>query len=694
MGPRRAAAQVLEPAALGGAGRHFSDVVSAAVLSHVERTTGVSPDEILRQAGDDRAVDHVASGAGWSDHRQFRAILQHAAAALGGPAGLRGLGAALALDEDAQPYVDAMNDLGSPADLYRDAGALAHLFMPAIDMTVEQPDPMRCTVRLRLQPGLEPFAELCALVSGLLSLLPRLFGFDTAHVEHSACSCQGAVACVFAVSWSEPEFSADLARVVRTRRRAERARVRGLLDAVGTLGAGPGIDESLDTLVGATHRATRGLGVVLALGPQSVTSRRVFWSGVDADEAEAMAVALLGEADAIGGPVVAVTGAGGAHGFMAVVPPVGVVTRDQLEVARAYAEIAAAALDSATELAGARRQADGSAQLLALSAALAETLSVEEAARCIAAAVPDLLRCEQVVVVVRDPNLPIGRLAALQGFPSDATERLQRQVVAMFDHPPGAGAIRHAAGDEPVTALDRCLLEGGCSEWLVVPLAVDDDVVGVLVAGVTGQGTLPEPGPTELDTVEGLVHQAALSIRSAVLHEQTRIDALHDALTGLANRALFRDRVDLALARARRHSTTGAVLAVDIDGFGSINERFGRATGDLVLRSVANRLALALRKTDCLARIGADAFGVVLEGSAGFPSAQVAERLLGVVRQPLATTGTEPPISVTASIGMAHFDPTADVETLSSNAVVAASHAASAGGDGLAEHQVRGPAGA
>lgn len=689
MGPRRAAAQVLEPAALGGVGRHFSDVVSAAVLSHVERTTGVSPDEILRQAGDDRAVDHVASGAGWSDHRQFRAILERAAAALGGPAGLRGLGAALALDEDAQPYVDAMNDLGSPADLYRDAGALAQLFMPATDMTVDQSDPMRCTVRLRLQPGLEPFAELCALVSGLLSLLPRLFGFDTAAVEHSECSCQGAASCLFEVSWSEPEFSADLAQLVRTRRRAERARVRGLLDAVGTLGAGPGIDESLDMLVGATRRATRGLGVVLALGPQSVTSRRVFWSGVAAEEAEAMAGPLAGDAEPVGGPVVAVTGAGGTHGFMAVVPPVGVVTRDQLEVVRAYAEIAAAALDSATELAGARRQADGSAQLLVLSAALAETLSVEEAARCIAAAVPDLLRCEQVVVVVRDPNLPIGRLAALQGFTSEATERLQRLVVAMFDHPPGAGAVRRLAGDEPVTALDRCLLEGGCSEWLVVPLAVDDDVVGVLVAGVSGQRRLPEPGPDELGTVDGLVHQAALAIRSAVLHEQTRTDALHDALTGLANRALFRDRLALALARSRRHGTTGAVLVVDIDGFGSLNERFGRATGDLVLRSVANRLGLALRKTDCLARIGADAFGIVLEGSGGFPPGQVAERLLDVVRQPLAVTESHPPITVTASIGLARVDATADVETLSSNAAVAATRAASAGGDSLAEHQAR-----
>lgn len=689
MGPQRAAAQVLEPAAIGGADRHFSDVVSAAVLSHVARTTGVPPDEILRQAGDGRAVDHVTSGAGWSDHRQFRAILQRAAAALGGSAGLRGLGAALAIDEDAQPYIDALHELGTPADLYREVGDLAHLFMPATQMTVEQPGPTRCTVRLRLRPGLEPFAELCALLSGLLSLLPRLFGFDTAEVEHSVCTCHGAAACVFEVSWAEPAFSADLARLVRTRRRAERARVRELLDAVGTLAAGPGIDDSLDKLVDTMHRATRGLGVVLALAPQAETSRRVFWSGVDPAEAQSMAVALVGDADTVTEPVVPVTGAAGGHGFIALVAPVGVVTRNQLETVRAYAEIAAAALDSANGLTEARRRAGGAAQLLELSAALAEALSVEDAARRIAAAVPELLRCEQVVVVVRDPNLPIGRLASLQGFSVEATERLQRLVVTMFDHPPGAGTVRRVAGEEPVTALDRCLLEGGCTEWLVVPLAVDDDLVGMLVAGVTGEGTLPEPVPHQRDTIDGLAQQAALALRSAVLHEQTHTDALHDPLTGLANRALFRDRVELALARCRRHGTTGAVLVIDLDGFGALNDRLGRATGDLVLRSVANRLALIMRRTDCVARIGADAFGVALEGGTGIPLDRIAERLLDLVRQPLTLPEAGQSVTMTASIGVAHLDPVADVESLSSGALIATGNAAAAGGDRVAVYSRR-----
>ena len=136
---------------------------------------------------------------------------------------------------------------------------------------------------------------------------------------------------------------------------------------------------------------------------------------------------------------------------------------------------------------------------------------------------------------------------------------------------------------------------------------------------------------------------------------QLRHQALHDALTGLPNRVLALDRAEQMLARARRQQLPVAALYVDVDGFKDVNDSFGHAAGDHLLRIVAERLESVIREGDTAARLGGDEFVVLVEGSTLDAGPElVAERLLEALRAPYDMTaeiGRE--LALTASVGVA-----------------------------------------
>jgi diguanylate cyclase (GGDEF)-like protein len=136
--------------------------------------------------------------------------------------------------------------------------------------------------------------------------------------------------------------------------------------------------------------------------------------------------------------------------------------------------------------------------------------------------------------------------------------------------------------------------------------------------------------------------------------------ALHDPLTGLANRALITDRVAQLLARGRRTGIPGAVLFVDIDEFKNINDTLGHAAGDQLLQAVAARLTIGLRAVDSVGRLGGDEFIVLIDGDPQTTPQLVAQRILDVMRQPVMLPGSSTPIMITTTIGIAvglHDDP-------------------------------------
>ena len=135
---------------------------------------------------------------------------------------------------------------------------------------------------------------------------------------------------------------------------------------------------------------------------------------------------------------------------------------------------------------------------------------------------------------------------------------------------------------------------------------------------------------------------------------QLRHQAGHDALTGLPNRALIFDRAEQMAARARRDHSNVAALFVDLDQFKDVNDTFGHAAGDELLRQVSGRFSAVVRETDTVGRLGGDEFVVLVETAEGVPDPEdVARDLLSSLREPFYLAKDRHLSSVSASIGIA-----------------------------------------
>jgi diguanylate cyclase (GGDEF)-like protein/PAS domain S-box-containing protein len=186
----------------------------------------------------------------------------------------------------------------------------------------------------------------------------------------------------------------------------------------------------------------------------------------------------------------------------------------------------------------------------------------------------------------------------------------------------------------------------------------DGSAVWVLENMTMIEGTMPE-------ILEGTVIDIT---DRKYAQEEIEYQAYHDVLTGLPNRLLFRDRISVALAHARRTARAVAVMFFDLDDFKNVNDSLGHTVGDRLLQAVGMRLVAAVRAEDTVARMGGDEFTVLLSDVAdGRGAATVARKILDSISAPVVIDGHE--LKVTTSIGIAVFPGDGfDAETLLKNA--------------------------
>jgi diguanylate cyclase (GGDEF)-like protein/PAS domain S-box-containing protein len=183
-------------------------------------------------------------------------------------------------------------------------------------------------------------------------------------------------------------------------------------------------------------------------------------------------------------------------------------------------------------------------------------------------------------------------------------------------------------------------------------------------------------------TADPAVHGLALNLRDISerkgLEEQLRELAFHDPLTKLANRNLFRDRVQHAIAIARRARRHVAVMFLDLDDFKNVNDTLGHDAGDRLLQEVAERLINTMRTTDTVARLAGDEFAVLLEGVDGLADVEPpAAKLVEALGMPFVIGETD--VEVGISVGIAISTAESAAEDLLSNADIAMYNAKAAG---------------
>jgi diguanylate cyclase (GGDEF)-like protein/PAS domain S-box-containing protein len=173
------------------------------------------------------------------------------------------------------------------------------------------------------------------------------------------------------------------------------------------------------------------------------------------------------------------------------------------------------------------------------------------------------------------------------------------------------------------------------------------------------------------DITQRKMAEAALRAQAEVNEHQ----ALHDALTGLANRTLFRNRIEHAVTTMRRTGGRAAVVIMDLDGFKEINDSLGHAAGDDLLRELGRRLQAAVRGSDTVARLGGDEFGALLpDATVPDEVRRAVERMQAAIESPITLHGLE--LSLEGSLGIALYpDDGEDVETLLRSADGAMYHA-------------------
>lgn len=192
----------------------------------------------------------------------------------------------------------------------------------------------------------------------------------------------------------------------------------------------------------------------------------------------------------------------------------------------------------------------------------------------------------------------------------------------------------------------------GLRSMVVLPLKHRNATVGVLKAMSARPGAFDENHTVLLGLLSEVVG-AAMFYATKYESDDLFHQATHDSLTGLANRALFMDRLRNVLARGERVHQPVDVLMIDTDGLKPVNDTRGHRVGDAVLREFANRLRRGTRTSDTVARLGGDEFAVMLSPGVGPDGAGAAiERLYAAMAAPLEFETHRVPLH--ASMGVAH----------------------------------------
>ncbi|HYO37345.1 MAG TPA: diguanylate cyclase [Geodermatophilus sp.] len=661
-----------------GEPRETSGATTGLLLDHVRARAGeAAVDEVVRRAGVPFTPAQLAEMSTWTSYDTRIRLFTAATEVLGDPGLMYRVGAGSLHTDLNGSLVVLVRTMGSPRQVFARLPRAVAKFSTTSTMEVLESDATSATLRYRLHAGYVHSRLDCDYARGLMSVVPTIFGLAPAHVVHEECESDGFDACVYHLSWDRRSRRPWRRRgdtAADAELRALRTQVRALQSAATDLVDGEDLDTVLTRIVQRAAAAVLAPAYLLAVSPPRGGTPLVHSAGLPAAEVPGLTARLLAGED-LGPSAVAVDVASArrTHGRLAALhgPGSGGIG-DERGMLAAYAGHAAAALDLVMALETSRAEARRAGALLELAHGLSQ--AGDSAAICdvVAGALPGVVGCRSAAVMLWDPTSGVLSTAATVGLAPERETVMRRTSLRAEDVPElldmltdrGPRAVTAADASAPMRELLTAL---GLSGSVAVPLLAGSTFLGVVTAGWSAGEAGGAPDADVPARLRGVADQASTALQKARLLETVRHQASHDALTGLPNRVLFRERLVAALAAVPGTGHVG-VLFCDLDRFKAVNDTLGHAAGDELLRQVSARLRAAVRPGDTVGRLSGDEFAVLVPRLSGTHAADaVVARVAAAFDPPFRLEGT--PVAMATSTGAAvhsgrSADPSADAERL------------------------------
>jgi diguanylate cyclase (GGDEF)-like protein len=642
--------------------------MSAVLLARVAAFGGrEAVHEVLRLAGSPRSVEYLSDITNWIAYDEAVALWQAGARVTHHPHFARAVGVDAARRLGNSQIAAMLRSLGSPEKAYVAVAKGAAEFSTVTRLEVTDGGPGFAEVVAVAADGFPRSIEHCSWTSGLLTCPPVLFGLEPAVVEHEECQAMGADRCVYHIRWdatlgSGTDAASGQITALRHQLDATQERLRSVFATASDLIAADDLDDVLARITARAALEVRAVRYLLAVRVKPGGELHCHHKGFEEEGiAEYLDELQCRDTDAYPDSwlVVPVRSQRREYGRLLALRTAGQsFLPEERELFEVYASYAASALDSASALMEAKERGDQAGALLSLARALAVAGTSNEIAARLADAVPLVVDCDRVGVCLWDGAR--GELVRRALTTRGGSAELEHTV---WVPSPGSALEGMIGGsstplfvNESVEdpALQRMLTAYGLAAAVLVPLVAGESFLGLLIVSVFDRPQRLKPSPDLLDRLSGVAAQATTALQNGRLLDEMTHQAMHDQLTGLANRLQFTEQLRRALDRAREELHPATLLYLDLDGFKPVNDEFGHDVGDQLLVAVAKRMTACTRSEDTVARLGGDEFAVLIDSQTAAGDAEdVSDRLAAALTRPFMIDGHE--LRLGASIGRAVF---------------------------------------
>jgi diguanylate cyclase (GGDEF)-like protein len=645
----------------------YSCAVTAMILGRVRRVGGEEAvARLIAAAGVEHTREYLEDVGNWVPYEEGIALWE------AGEAITCDLNFARHVGEDAIKVVGGsataavLRSLGSPEEHIRRLNVSSKRWSNVAETQAIECRPGYAEIRVVPAPGTVRRRQQCEWTHGMLSTVPVLFGLAPARVEHSRCQTLGAPDCRYYMTWDPADASdSDSQKVAMLQSQLDSLseRLEGVFATAADLIETGDLDETLARIADRAAQQVRAPKYVLAVRPSPDGEIVCQRKGLDEREAHDVASRVLaGEQVPPHWCKATVRSRHREYGcLVAMYQEGGEFLPRERELLELYARYAATALDSATALLEARTNRDEAQlrheearALLALARRLASAGSTDEIATRLADAIPAVIDCDRVAVLLWDEEA--GELVRRAVYSTSDEE----MAVASFrpDGIPRLAAWLEQPDSEPyfldleTTPIKEPLSEIGAVASVLVPISTSQRFLGTVHVSVCERAERLAPSPELRERLSGVVAHAVIALQNGQLVDDITHQARHDQLTGLANRLQFGERITEATSRDADKESPFALFYIDLDRFKPVNDEFGHEVGDNLLRAVAERLQNCGRPGDTVARLGGDEFAVIVEAiDDPHQLGPIAERFSEAFSEPFAIAGHK--LVVRASIGRA-----------------------------------------